>query len=680
MPTGPSSSQSPYIVGLEPNVSFVSLLTVGDRVDADYRMVGIPDGLGAYDNGDGTVTVLMNHELGSTQGVVRDHGSQGAFISELIIDKSTLAVTSGDDLIKTVFQWDEATDSYVELTTAFERLCSADLAEQSAFYNAATGLGSESKIFLAGEETGPPFSASYGRGFAYIASGADKGDAYELAALGDVSYENIVANPNSGDKTVLITTDDATPGQVYVYVGDKQATGNEVDKAGLTNGSLYGIKVSELRLEDATSLQPLGADGVSTFSLEAVGDMRDDNGVLLETTSDSLGVTEFFRPEDGAWDPTNANHFYFVTTANFTASSRLYRLEFTDASNPALGGSVRLMYEGPASSSPEVNGPKMMDNITVDANGHVIIQEDPGSNSRYAKVWEYDPISDTMVKLAQHDPDRFTAGQPGFLTIDEESSGVIDVTDMFGDADTRAYLVDVQAHYTLTDPELVQGGQLTLMYVDIPMNGGSGGDQVDGSGFNDALGGAGGDDTMDGGSGDDTLSGGDGNDSIEGGAGADKLRGRIGSDTIEGGGEADTISGGDGADRLDGGAGDDRLNGGAGADTLFGGTGFERLKGGTEADTFLFTDIGESSPAAPDLITDLQPLDFIDVSAIDADTTTFGNQDFNRVTEVGSGAGEYTVAYDGHRTLFEFYVNGDMTVDFAILANGDQTGFTGLVG
>ncbi len=29
-------------------------------------MVGIPDGLGAFDNHDGTFTVLMNHELGNT--------------------------------------------------------------------------------------------------------------------------------------------------------------------------------------------------------------------------------------------------------------------------------------------------------------------------------------------------------------------------------------------------------------------------------------------------------------------------------------------------------------------------------------------------------------------------------------------------------------------------------------
>ena len=47
-----------------------------------YRMVGIPDGLGAYDNGNGTFTVLMNHEIAGGGGVARAHGSAGAFVSK----------------------------------------------------------------------------------------------------------------------------------------------------------------------------------------------------------------------------------------------------------------------------------------------------------------------------------------------------------------------------------------------------------------------------------------------------------------------------------------------------------------------------------------------------------------------------------------------------------------------
>src|SRR5213596_3299546 len=112
--TGPSSSQSPYLVGTEPGVVTVSILTVGDAVNykADgvtpYRMVGIPDGLGAFDNGDGTFTVLINHELGSAQGEVRAHGARGAFVSRWTVRASDLAVLEGEDQIQRLHTWNPA--------------------------------------------------------------------------------------------------------------------------------------------------------------------------------------------------------------------------------------------------------------------------------------------------------------------------------------------------------------------------------------------------------------------------------------------------------------------------------------------------------------------------------------------------------------------------------------------
>src|SRR4051794_24399704 len=95
--TGPSSSQSPYLVRSQPGVVTKSILTVGDAAGtkADgtpYRMVGVPDGLGAFDNGDGTFTLLMNHELGNTAGVQRAHGATGAFVSKWTIEKGSLRV------------------------------------------------------------------------------------------------------------------------------------------------------------------------------------------------------------------------------------------------------------------------------------------------------------------------------------------------------------------------------------------------------------------------------------------------------------------------------------------------------------------------------------------------------------------------------------------------------------
>jgi hypothetical protein len=69
--TAPSSSQTPYLVPAAPGVTTISILTAGDSVNnrpdgTPYRMAGIPDGLGAFDNDDGTFTVLMNHEIPAT--------------------------------------------------------------------------------------------------------------------------------------------------------------------------------------------------------------------------------------------------------------------------------------------------------------------------------------------------------------------------------------------------------------------------------------------------------------------------------------------------------------------------------------------------------------------------------------------------------------------------------------
>src|SRR5690349_9288809 len=106
---------TPYVLPVNPAVTTQALLTVGDAVPwtdtttgQEYRLAGIPDGLGAFDNGDGTFTLLMNHELGNTSGITRAHGAIGAFVSEYIIDKNTLQVISGQDLMQQVYLWNAA--------------------------------------------------------------------------------------------------------------------------------------------------------------------------------------------------------------------------------------------------------------------------------------------------------------------------------------------------------------------------------------------------------------------------------------------------------------------------------------------------------------------------------------------------------------------------------------------
>ncbi|MEI9807469.1 MAG: hypothetical protein WDO16_06045 [Bacteroidota bacterium] len=90
-------------------------------------------------------------------GVVRAHGGIGAFVSKWIINKSTLQVLSGSDLMQQVYNWDAGTQSINETTStiSFGRFCSADLPPVSAFYNAATGLGTKARIYMNGEESNP---------------------------------------------------------------------------------------------------------------------------------------------------------------------------------------------------------------------------------------------------------------------------------------------------------------------------------------------------------------------------------------------------------------------------------------------------------------------------------------------------------------------------------------------
>lgn len=62
---------------------------------------------------------------------------------------------------------------------------------------------------------------------------------------------------------------------------------------------------------------------------------------------------------------------------------------------------------------------------------------------------------------AHHDDARLAPRAPGFLTQDEESSGIIPAP-FLGEG---KYPADVQAHYVSPDPELVQGGQLLVLQV-----------------------------------------------------------------------------------------------------------------------------------------------------------------------------------------------------------------------
>lgn len=470
--TGPSSSESPYVLRTEPGVVTRSILTVGDTVNpkpdgTPYRMVGIPDGLGAFDNGDGTFTLLMNHELGNTQGIVRAHGARGSFVSKWTIEKGSLRVLHGEDQIQELNVWNGSTwevSNTDGAPTRLNRLCSGDLAPVSAFYNPASGNGYDGHLYLNGEEGG-----TQGRPFGHVVA---TGQSYELTPwLGNIAFENVVANPGTGgDATVVAATDDgdaAVGNQVYFYRGTKQSTGNPVQKAGLVGGHLFGVKVLGIPQSEYQKTDWQVGDELDVQFVDVTANAGD--AAQLEADSQAGGVTNFQRPEDGAWDPEHPSDFYFVTTSSFgpipaenrTGETRLWRVRLADPGDPSAGGSITLLVSGPVGTSGDANapGPQMFDNITVDR-GKVILVEDVGNQPYLGGAWVYSIDSGNLTRVARHDPSRFTQGGSGFLTQDEEMSGIIPAPFL----GAGKYLVDVQAHYNITG-ELVQGGQLLELHV-----------------------------------------------------------------------------------------------------------------------------------------------------------------------------------------------------------------------
>jgi Ca2+-binding RTX toxin-like protein len=198
-------------------------------------------------------------------------------------------------------------------------------------------------------------------------------------------------------------------------------------------------------------------------------------------------------------------------------------------------------------------------------------------------------------------------------------------------------------------------------------------ENLTGSNFNDVLEGNGGNNVLAGGAGIDTVSYEHAASGVTvslainsaqntGGAGTDDL---LSFENLTGSAFGDVLTGSSGANVLSGLAGNDTLNGGDGADTLTGGAGLDK---------FLFTATADSSPSAPDLITDFaHGVDIIDFSAIDANTSSnaggdqafsFGGQNSNVV------ANSVTWNESSGNTIVQADVDANTTAEFTIVLTG----------
>ena len=151
------------------------------------------------------------------------------------------------------------------------------------------------------------------------------------------------------------------------------------------------------------------------------------------------------------------------------------------------------------------------------------------------------------------------------------------------------------------------------------------------------------------------------NNNVTGGAGDNLLAGAAGNDVVSGGAGIDTLLGEFGNDSLQGGAGNDNIHGGSGADTLSGGSG---------DDIFYFDAVSDSTSSGADAVLDYEggiDNDTLHLTAIDADTTTVGDQNFHFAGSLTGTPGDLWLQNhgDGTTTIYGD-VNGDAVADLQI--------------
>lgn len=480
------SLSEPYLIPTHPEVRIISLITVPETAPNGYHMAGVPDGIGAFQSGEHTLDVLLTHELRYNHGRARAHAGSGAFVSRWRFDtqcwdqgRGTLRLMWGEDLIRRngVHFWDhQRAKHHRGSRVPLERLCSADLPAPSALYfeDAKGKWGTTNRLFLGGEETHSRYKPESGRALAHVVTGRNGGSTWELPRLGRGSWENVLACPVAQRRTVVFLPDDATASvgatwrlreptsELYVFVGDKQATDDpslrDFQKAGLHDGTLYGVRI--LAGDGPTALlaehHELGLGGCHSNG-EYLGDARfelvplpdqacesanpsevtDYPGIRLQKQSLEAGVTQFFRPEDGAWDPRpgKGNEFWVVTTGDARieeSTTRLYHFVFDDIARPERGGTVHIAFGGRGGDREYALN--HLDSACVDPDGFVLLQEDPDAAPAVTRTMLWDPDTQQLRSAAMGDPELFgNCNHPRHLTQNEESAGVVPVFDLLGE-------------------------------------------------------------------------------------------------------------------------------------------------------------------------------------------------------------------------------------------------------
>jgi hypothetical protein len=409
-PPGFDTTRSAMLAPLEAGLVIDPIVSTGDVI-GDYQMSGIPDGIGAYRSGRGTLTMLMNHEL-------EPSAPPNVFsrISKFTLDRRSRSVLSASY----PFTGQEG----------FARFCSSTL-------EIINGI----PLYFTGEEDIP----TSGHDGSSIVMNAETGDWVETPHFGHILHENVVPVKRLSRAFFLTTDDDfreptaespEIAAYLYAYIA---RTWNGAIRG--TQGSLHVWKADE-----GDSPNDVAKGETIPGRFVPITQAENADGPTLELASHEKGGFKFVRLEDAAVAKSGRGHVYFTDTgrlnlgpvASEDVRGRLYRLDI-DPRNPRRA-SLTVLLDGNAGD--DLVNP---DNIDTSRRS-VVIQEDRNSEHRgpevaggFGRIVVYDIRSGSLRHVA------YAASPPPLRPGTWESSGVLNAQRLLGD---DWWLVDVQAHST----------------------------------------------------------------------------------------------------------------------------------------------------------------------------------------------------------------------------------------
>lgn len=473
----------PYADSLVPEYETKVVMSAGDTVpltgDAakTFQMVGIPDGLGAHRNRDGTTTVYMSHELNAaatSEPVLDAPLAKGALVSRLIVGRDG-TVRSAAPAYSTVYLDDTLVGPAAAVgndTRPFSRFCSGSLAGPAE--------GFDRYIYFANEEEGTPANSFDGKGGLSVA--VVDGRAHGLTALGRFAWENTLVQPNHGSRTVIIGMEDGPAdqdlakenSQLWMYVGTKSRRkgATVLQRNGLVGGTLYVFRAKDPAVRGEAAFTAGTLDG-EWVAIPGAGAMT---AAELEAAADAAGAMAFARPEDGAFDLNDRNRFFWVTTGGAAGANvlgRVYSLRLHPG-DPVKAPKLSLVVDADAVIAAGGDTAISPDNIGVSGR-YLMVQEDGTTESRAemarkgrdGSIWRFTltrrgagvdvASAKRVVTLAPPGRDGVAVG-PGVW----ETSGIISTDGMLGGG---SWLFDVQAHRPTAAPgrNTVEDGQLVLL-------------------------------------------------------------------------------------------------------------------------------------------------------------------------------------------------------------------------